>query len=215
MAETVSLLEQMRREILQVVLELHTALPGAVVSYRAATQTADVKPLPRWNAQLPWSGKTLIDLPVLPDVLVCHPRAGELGVHYPLESGDPVLLVFCGRSISTWRARPKDRRYDPGDHQAMPLSGVVALPLLHHDSIAWGQLASGSGLRLGRSGGSFDYVAHARKTDDAIAALQQVLDTHIHMTTATVGTGGPGVISPPTTTAGVQPSVAAADVEVS
>ena len=70
-----------------------------------------------------------------------------------------------------------------------------------------------------------DFVALSTPTDDAVAALQQKLDAfiatfnaHIHVTTATVGTGPVGVIAPTTTTetpVGAQGSVAAADTRAS
>lgn len=62
-------------------------IPGEIVSFDAAKQTATIKPLykPKFN------GKA-VDMPELLDVPVRFARAGKGGMTYPIQAGDKVTL---------------------------------------------------------------------------------------------------------------------------
>ena len=209
--------EVIKTSIQRALLELHSAMPGEVISYDNATQTAEVKPLLKWQKFLPGRAlKQVFDLPPLADVLVCHPRAGDYAMHMPLSSGDLVLIVFCDRSISSWRGQSSPTQTsDPGTYDPLPLSGAIAVPLMAHDS-APVDFGSSSSIRIGSNGGSFDFIAWASEVDDRLSTIQTTFDTHIHTTTATIGaTATPGVIAPTATPVGALATVANSDVEVS
>lgn len=210
--ETPTLAEILRQAARKAVLALHTAMPGEVVSYDASTQTADVRPLLRWAEYLPGQLRRIVQLPDFPDVLVCHPRAGTAGVHLPLAAGDLVLLVFCSRSLTSWRSQSSaSRAADPGRALTpTPLDAAVALPLMTHDSAPWSALSGGSTINIGDDAGALDFVALAQKVDTAIGNLQSVLDAHVHSGVVT-GMGSTGTLVTP---AGAQSSVAASDVKV-
>jgi len=57
-----------------------------------------------------------------------------------------------------------------------------------------------------------DFVALAQKVHDELNAVKSAFDSHIHTTTATVGTGSAGVISPPNSPMPSPSSVAATKV---
>lgn len=191
-----SLTEAIRQTVLRMVLSLQTALPGRVISYDATAQTADVQPLLKWADFLPGRTRSLFDLPVLPDVLVCMPRAGQLGVHLPLDAGDLVLLVFCSRSIASWRGQASAGTItDPGRvFTPTPLEAAVALPLMTHDSAPLGSsLAGGDVIRIGSGSGLFERVAKAEATLDRLQAIVSGYNTHIHPA-GTPNTGPPTVL---------------------
>jgi hypothetical protein len=165
-----------KRAIAKAVLALHTAMPGRVVSYDAAAQTAHVQPLLKWQAFLPGMARSVVDLPVLPDVLVCHPRAGTKGMHYPLSEGDLVLLVFCSRSIASWRAGSPGTVADPGRVLTpTPLESAIALPLMSHDSAPLTGLSGGATVNIGDDGGALDFVALAAKVTAELDALKNAI----------------------------------------
>lgn len=176
-------------QIQRAILEMHTAMPGVVNSYSPTTQTAEIKPLLRWQKFLPTRGlRELVDLPPLPDVLVCHPRGGDFGLHLPLVKGDLVLLVMCSRELTQWRSGGATDAASPGTVQPMPLAGAIALPLMTHDSLAWGGgLVAGGTINVGQDGGTYDFIAKRGATRDAIDQLRQDVDalvtvynTHTH-----------------------------------
>ena len=79
-------------------MDLHTALPGRVVSYDAATQTAVCQP----GIQVIFRATGPVDLPQLVDVPVYFPRGGGFVLTFPVRVGDECLLVFAERAIDVW-----------------------------------------------------------------------------------------------------------------
>jgi len=82
------------------VLDIHTATPGIVAKYDSEKQTADIQlAIKRKIAK----DGTTIPVPLLKSVPVIFPRTGKVSQHFPLEKGDGVLVIFCERSIDSWR----------------------------------------------------------------------------------------------------------------
>ena len=100
--------------------ELHTAMPGTVVSYDASAQTADIRP------GLHDEDETRETLPILPSVPVAWPRSGNFFIHAPLAQGDGVLVIFCEADINAWLGGSTSS--DPGTPERHGLSGAVAIP---------------------------------------------------------------------------------------
>lgn len=106
---------------------LHTALPGRVESYDAASQKATVKPLIQ-NVELPDEGAEILDvLPVLHDVPVVFPRTAGFFLSLPVAKGDLVLLVFLERSADLW-LHSQGGDTNPVDPRRHDLSDAVAIP---------------------------------------------------------------------------------------
>lgn len=76
-----------------------TALPGIVVSFNAAAQTAVVQPAIQ---QVLLKEGAVRPLPVLQDVPVYFPSGGGLTLTFPVAAGDECLLVFSSRCIDGW-----------------------------------------------------------------------------------------------------------------
>lgn len=130
--------------------ELHTALPGRVESYDAATQTADVRPMVRRALPNVAGGTTPEDMPIVRSVPVVWPRVGDWFLHMPLAPGDSVLLVCLERDPARW-VRTGDIS-DPIDHRQHHLAHAVAIPGLFPRSAALSGLPAGK-LAIGRTGG--------------------------------------------------------------
>ena len=103
-------------------LELHTAMPGYIEKFDASKQLADVQPaLKRAFA----NGK-VEPLPVVTNVPVVYPRSSKFSITYPLEVGDPVLIIFSERSIDRWAAQ--GGIVDPADTRKHALSDAFCIP---------------------------------------------------------------------------------------
>lgn len=82
------------------VVNIHTTLPGKVVSFDKLKQTAVVRPgIKRYFRGQGW--KTLPDLM---DVPVSFPRGGDFALTLPVRTGDECKISFSERAIDTWFA---------------------------------------------------------------------------------------------------------------
>lgn len=126
MPDAPSLASVIRGAIEAHALELHTAMPGKVLSYDAAAQTADVQPVLRRPMRDVDGERVVEDLPVIPNVPVMFPRTAGAFISLPVAAGDYVLLVLCEGSIDAWRATGEVS--DPGDERRHNLSHAVAIP---------------------------------------------------------------------------------------
>lgn len=171
---------------------LRVALPGRVLSYAAATQSATIEiqlemPLPKIDAR----GEERAgeydheEFPRLHGVPLGHPRGGGFFVHFPLQAGDFVWVMFSDQSLDEFlRTGIVSKPQDVRTHDLFP----YALPV--SDPSQGGQLSSPSStdLTIGREGGSeirikpndevhvaggSDYVALAQKVE---AQLQAIVD---------------------------------------
>jgi len=224
------LAELLRVAIRSQVSNVHVSLPGEVLVYDPAAQTADVQPLLR-RPLVAADGTELEaeSLPILHDVPVAFPRGGGGYLSLPLVAGDLVHLIFVERSMDQWRAGEGEET-TPVDYRTHHLADAVAYPALyptpralataHAENIALG-FDEGSQVHIRPDGEvhlaeneAADYVALAELVKDEIDALRSTVDSlvtaynaHIHVTTATVGLGPPGVISATTSTASAPAAV--------
>jgi hypothetical protein len=171
-------------------LELHTAIPGKVISYDAAKQTAEVLPVVQRADPNEEGGRTLTRLPVIPNVPVQWPRGGTYALHLPLAKDDHVLLVFSESAIGHWRASgevapPGDlRRCSIGYPIAIPGIAPDAVPIADPGTSGEAVLTVGAGVfRIG--GASAELVALANLVQQALDAIQQKFDAHTHVVATT------------------------------
>lgn len=146
--------ETLRRVLESQARDLHVAMPGIVNSYDAASQTAEIQPAVR-NVILARDEDededTPVDLPILPSVPVCWPRAGSFYLHFPLSAGDSVLVIFSELDINAWRNSGDVS--DPGLALRHMLSGAIAVPGLYPRTNPNGD-ADGTHGRIGYEGGA-------------------------------------------------------------
>ena len=206
-------------EVLRVAMDnrlsdLHVALPGRVEKYDLAQQSADIKPLIKRAFQTADGTEVLEELPVISQVPIVFPRAGGFFISLPIKKGDLVTLLFCERSIDKYtKGTGKDT--DPVDLRQHELIDAVAFPGFYPFSEAIAE-ASGSDMVVGHDGGmqmtiddagamalaavgaATQAVALATKVQTELGNVQTAHNTHIHITTATIGPSAvPGVIAPP------------------
>lgn len=121
--ETPTLAQVIQQTVEARLCDLHTAMPGRILSYDAATQKAKVQP----ELKRKFRDGSLVDPPVIPDVPVAMPRAGKAFLSLPLKQGDQVLLIFGERSLDTWKQNggsvdpsTESRKHDYSDAYAIP-----------------------------------------------------------------------------------------------
>lgn len=112
--------------------QIHTTMPGTIVSYNPTTMTAVVQPaLQVIHTQIdgtrqPTTITTISDVPVM------FPGGGSHLLTFPVTAGDDCLIVFAERSIDNWFAhggtqQPSDwRMHDIND--AFVLVGTRSQP---------------------------------------------------------------------------------------
>lgn len=190
----VSLCEAIRAGVDAAVGDIHTCLPGRVVSYDAETCQATVKPMvKRALYDVDDDERTFEDLPEIPKVLVMWPRAGAYAITFPLAAGDSVLLIFAQRSIAEWRtggdvSEPADARTHSIGHPfaipgAFPDTDAMSTSPLdvaaREAGVVVGQHAGNGRIEIGASiikigKDATDFVALATPTQTGInAAMAQ------------------------------------------
>ncbi len=115
---------ELRELIATELADVHTCLPGTVVSYDG--RSAVVKPA--ISKQL--SSGDELPAPTIVSVPVCWP-CGDVGggqalISVPLKAGDAVLLHFSERSLENWLS---GRDGVPGDPRMFDLSDAFATPV--------------------------------------------------------------------------------------
>ncbi len=162
-------------------IDVHVALPAAIQSYDATTQTATVelqvqRVLPRGE------GFATEDLPVLENVPVVFPRTKKFMLSFPIAEGDYGMVVFNEMSIDQWRS--KGDNTSPGDIGRHTLTGGVFQPGLMPNSeaiaddvsedLVLGEIA-GVQVRI-KPGGVCEVVSEGGpKADDWVAMTDKVL----------------------------------------
>lgn len=93
--------QQIEETAQETVDNIHTALPGKVISYDAMKCTAKVKPIGRFLTP----EDELMDYPIITDVPVMFPFCAkvEAGIFFPVTPGDFCLLVCSEAELDEWR----------------------------------------------------------------------------------------------------------------
>ncbi|NIR31654.1 MAG: hypothetical protein GWN84_20550 [Gammaproteobacteria bacterium] len=212
---------------------MRVALPGRIVEYDGATQTATVElqvelPLPKIDARgEERAGEyTHEELPRLHGVPVGHPRGGGFFVHFPLVTGDYVDVLFTDVSLEEFIrsgtvSKPKDVRTHDLFPRAVPTSDPSEAnriaDTLPSDEILIAR-EGGSDIRIKQDdqvhiAGGADFVALAQKVLDELNDIRTQHDNHVHVYNP--GPGSPTPTATPTTPMGSASSVAASKVKAS
>jgi len=97
-----------------------TGLPGRVLAFDTAEQTATVQPEP-----VSYQGQAVGSFPALHDVPVMFPQGGGFRMTWPIKAGDRCWLAFACRSLDAWKAGDEAQ---PGGLRSHALSDAVAVP---------------------------------------------------------------------------------------
>ena len=90
--------QSIRFAIRQSLKDLYTCMPGIVESYDAETRRAVVK----GALKVVTTKKEEIEREAIHNVPVVFPSGGGFAMTFPLEPGDPVLLVYSQRGLANW-----------------------------------------------------------------------------------------------------------------
>lgn len=177
------ILDAIRSELATV----HTSLPGRVLDYDAATQTATVQLGVQFSRRgldderIPYTPSPLAGVPIL------WPTGGG-GAYsdtWPLERGDEVWVHFAERSIDEWVMSDTSvvtpasiRRFNLSDAVATPAQSSRKSPL-PGNAVADARVIRGDEIRLGSAAAS-DYVALASLVKRELDALWSAFNSHIH-----------------------------------
>jgi len=201
MTEMVDVLEAFREAMQR---NMHTAMPGVVVSYNHDKKTANVKPTCQQPVKVTGEhptdeqGFTYVELPTIPDVPVSFPSGGGFYVVFPLQPGDAVFLVFSETPMGeyllngTVGAKPLDtRRHSLGYPMAIPggarpdskaIVDSSATDLIVGNDGTDSQIkVSATDIQIGK--GATDFVALASKVLTELNSIRSQFNLHVHVET--------------------------------
>lgn len=194
--------------------QMQTSFPARVVagSYDASLGTVTVEPMfyEAWRE----GSERVVEAPAneadayVEDVPVAFPRSGDFCITFPI-ADDSFGLVTCTKyALDVWREAGTVS--DPGDLRRFTMSGAVFHPVnLYPEDANIGTIGTvdETVFVLSEDPANADWLCLYTETKQNLDDIKTVLDdlisahdSHIHTTTATVGTGPVGVISAPTVT---------------
>lgn len=85
-----------------VVNNIHTALPGKIVSYDPGRNLARIQPVGKFVTM----DSKVLDYPLLTDVPLSFPysQRAEVGVTFPVEPGDSCIIIVSEVELDQWRS---------------------------------------------------------------------------------------------------------------
>ena len=104
---------------------MYTALPGIVVSVKDNLNTLSVDVQPTINIRN--KDNTIKERPVVLNVPVQMPSSRTAAITYPVNVGDPVLLIYTMRGMDTWK-RGKGTNTTPSDFRKFDKRDCIAIP---------------------------------------------------------------------------------------
>ena len=110
---------EVERTAKSAVNDIHTALPGEIVSFDG--KTAKVQPIGKYVT----SDGTSLDYPILTDVPVCFPfcQSSDVGFVFPVKKGDSCIIIISEVELDAWRSGAESEgslRFDLTNAMAIP-----------------------------------------------------------------------------------------------
>lgn len=173
-------------------LDVHTCLPGTVVTFDPIGQSVNVQPAVK--RAIPTSdGETEHeDLPIIHNVPVAFPGGGGYVMRFPITIGDHVWLMFSEAAMARWRTTGQVS--EPGDLRRHDLSYACAI-YLPFATLTEAALAAASPLTPPTQGRmdcpspfvfAADAVGQALATyvalSDKVDAIMALISAHTHLT---------------------------------
>lgn len=180
-----------------------TALPGYVVDYDPSDQSVAVQPAVKQPYQDETGSRIIETLPVLPRIPAIFLGGGDYRTIYPLELGDPCLVLFTSCALDRWLTSG-DSVVDPVDERRHDINDAVALVGLRRFVVGPGGprvSAPTDHMSVGAdSGASVEIYPDEVRVggDDATQAVvvQSALDTLYNAITSAIALAAPGGASP-------------------
>jgi Phage protein Gp138 N-terminal domain len=106
--------------------DMHTCIPGVIVSYDNDTQFAAVQPTVKAVRRI--EGQQVVEAwPVINNVPIVHYGSGDYGITVPVTAGDGVVLVFAEQSIDKLLVSNGDKPLDPRDPRRFNHNDAIGL----------------------------------------------------------------------------------------
>lgn len=175
--------EVIRAAIDSRLLDLHTSMPGVVVSYDPTTQTADVQPVVKRPIRSYSDELVHEKLPVVHNVPIEWPGGGGFAMIFPVQPGNHVWLIFSEAATARWRETGQIS--EPGDQRRHDLSYACAITIRGPNASALAPLSPASEARMDcpnpfvfGAQGAAQFVALSNKVD----AAMDLIKSHVHPT---------------------------------
>lgn len=106
--------------------QMHTSMPGVVVTVRQSLHqmTVDVQPMVSFMTE---DGES-VDRPVVLNVPIHFPTSKKSGMTFPVEPGDPVMLVYSMRNMDSWKRQDGTQSAIPTDNRKFDKKDCIAIP---------------------------------------------------------------------------------------
>lgn len=108
-------------------LETHTAMPCEVVKMRG-NSFCDIQP----SLQRKYTDGKVVNLPIIQNVPISHPRGSSWSIKFPIKVGDKGLAIFAERSIDAWSV--SGGTVNPSDPRMHDLTDAIFIPGLYPSS---------------------------------------------------------------------------------
>ena len=185
---------------------LNTCMPGEVTSFNKLKNTCDVKP--GFKKKYVQEDEA-VELPEIKNVPIVYLGGGSASISFPLNSGDPVLLLFSQRSLEKWK--DTGRIDDPNDPRIGSLSDAICIPglrplsqflviddgLLIRNGTSKFLIKKNGSITITTVGGEFEVTASGKFAmgNGVVDALKQLEATIKEIQKLTVGTAlGPSTV---------------------
>lgn len=94
--------EPLKRMVEEFGVRLRVAMPGIIKSFDSAKQTVTVQLAIREKLSIGGSPYEDVAIPIIEDVPVFMPRAGNFVLTMPITAGDECLVIFADNCIDSW-----------------------------------------------------------------------------------------------------------------
>jgi len=122
--------------------DIHTCMPGEIISYQSSKKTATVLP----SVKMKFSTDEILSMPLITNVPVFFPGSSDAVIHFPLKKGDSGLLVFSEKSLENWIAS-SGGEVEPGDPRKFSLTDAFFIPGVFTPKNP-GKAVTGSGMEI-------------------------------------------------------------------
>lgn len=112
-------------------LEMNTSIPATVQAFDGKTKTCTVIPTISDFRETAGGGSAELDWKPLGNVPIAFPGGGGWVMSWPLQKGDPVLVIFCQRDLAQWFL---SNGSEPVGHARLGGHGesnMIVMPRLH------------------------------------------------------------------------------------
>lgn len=176
-------------ESVQSILEqVHTALPGVIVTYDGTTAT--VKP----SILKQFKNLEILPYPEISGVLVQQYRTSRGGIHTDLLPGDPGLIVFTERNIDNWALSGAPSI--PADRGKFDLKDAIFIPGILPKPQAIAAIASNQPLHTNLYRTDAGIINFYNSVESWGKLAQDFLTAIISLTTINAVSGSPLTLSP-------------------